>query len=140
MKITWKHVRSYEEAKDYFEIPYLHEWDNCPFYWGIVAGAKFGGSKRKSDPSDGNARSGPSYPHWIEGCLQHGGRLYFGRVGDKGEYELDQIEAFLIARYPSKMNKRISVAPNIQHIDHDGDVPQSILNRGKSAADCQGEQ
>ena len=132
MKITWKRVCSYEEAKDFFEIIYLHEWDGSPFYWGIVDGAKFGGTKRKGDPNDRNGRYGPSYAHWIEGCLQHGARLYIGQVENKGEYSLDQIEAFLIARYPSKMNKRKRTVLTIQEIGHYDDVPQSVLYGGRS--------
>lgn len=130
MKITWKRVTSYEEAKDFFDIIYLHEWDGKPFYWGIVDRAKFGGRKRNFD--DRNPRYGESYAHWIEGCLQHGARLYIGEVEDRGEYSLDQIEAFLMSRYPSKMNKRKRTVLTLREISHFGDVPQSILNGGKS--------
>lgn len=131
MKITWNRVTSYEEAKDFFDVIYLHEWDGNPFYWGIVDRAKFGGRKRNSH--DRNPRYGESYAHWIEGCLQHGGRLYFGLVEDRGEYSLEQIEAFLMSRYPPKMNKRKRSVLTLREISHYRDVPQSILNGGKSA-------
>ncbi len=129
MKITWKRVSSYEEAKDFFEIIYLHEWDGHPFYWGIVDRAKFGGTKRNSN--DRNGRYNPGYRHWIEGCLQHGGRLYIGTLEEKGKISLHQIEQYLIAQYPSKMNKRTGTGSNIERICHDGDIPLSILRGGK---------
>ena len=75
-------------------------------------------------------RYNPGYKHWIEGCLQHGGSLYIGRVKNPGDLTLDQVEAFLIARYPSKMNKRELGALRIDPIEHEVDVPLSILAPG----------
>ena len=126
LRINWQRVNSYEEAKNFFAVVYLHEWDGQPFYWGKVEESVFGGNPRNVSGRRRNGRYNPGYRHWIEGCLQHGARLYFGEVVEREDYSLDQIEAFLITRYPSKMNKQELIVLSIQHIDHDGDVPLSI--------------
>ena len=49
MKINWIRCRSYDEARDYSRVIYLHEWDGKPFYWGKAHNSFFGGHKGKQD-------------------------------------------------------------------------------------------
>jgi hypothetical protein len=49
MKITWVCCRSYDEARDYPRIIYLHEWNGKPFYWGKADKSFFGGHMREKD-------------------------------------------------------------------------------------------
>ena len=80
MKITWKHCRSYDEAKDFSRIIYLHQWNGEPFYWGKAHNSFFGGHKRKKDGLHVSGRYNAGYRHWIEGCLRHGGQLFVGQL------------------------------------------------------------
>lgn len=93
MRITWTRCKSYDSAKDSIGVVYLHEWNGCPFYWGIADTTVFGGNARNVDRERRNPRYGRSYRHWIEGVLRHGGRLYVGRVDDLGTYSLKDVEA-----------------------------------------------
>ena len=131
MNIRWKHVNSYEEAKNFFQEIYLHEWDGKPFYWGKVDGSVFGGTPRNIGNRKRNARYNPGYKHWIEGCLQHGGRLYIGQIEDMGDYSHDQIEAYLIAQFPSTMNRRTKPTSRILPIHQCGDLPLSLSRDNK---------
>ena len=119
-------MNSYEEAKDYFDIIYLHEWNGRPFYWGKVDKSKFGGASKFVGDRRLNARYNPGYKHWIEGCLRHGACLYIGQIEERGEYSLDEIEGFLIAKYPSEMNRRVRAPLTLQQVDHEGEVPISV--------------
>ena len=131
MKIQWQLVKSYDEAKDFFQVVYLHEWHGRPFYWGKVDESVFGGTPRNLGGRRRNGRYNPGYKHWIEGCLRHGARLYIGQLEDEGNFTLDQIEDFLIAKYPSEMNARVGVPIPIMEVNHDGDVPLSILGAAR---------
>lgn len=115
MKITWVRCLTYEGAKTYSRVIYLHEWDGSPFYWGIADGCKF------------DKRYGPSYSHWVEGSLQHGGRLYIGQVTNLNGNSLESVEYALINRFGSSQNKRTKETPlDAESFVHDGDVPASI--------------
>jgi len=48
--------RSYDEARDYSRVIYLHEWDGNPFYWGKAHNSFFGGHKRKRDGLEASGR------------------------------------------------------------------------------------
>ena len=124
MEIEWKLCRTYNEAKDYKEIIYLHEWSAKPFYWGVANKAKFGGNRQKIENGYLNPRYGSSYKHWIEACIRHGGNLYIGVIKDTNGHDLENIEKQLIHDFPSEMNEP-EETQNIT-IEHLGDVPLSI--------------
>lgn len=111
MKITWKRCLTYASAKNSRGVIYLHEWNGKPFYWGLAE--KF------------HVRYGASYSHWIEGCLQHGGRLYVGKPTGLGTFSLEDVEYALIGKYGSDENRKRKKAKTIEII-HTGNVPESI--------------
>ncbi len=124
MEIEWIQCRTYDEAKDYTKIIYLHEWSDKPFYWGIVDKSKFGGNRQKIKNGYLNPRYGSSYKHWIEGCIQHGAKLYIGKIKNTKVFELKDIEKQLIHDFPSEMGQQAE-SKNIM-IEHIGDVPLSF--------------
>jgi len=126
MKITWVRCESYEAARDYSRIIYLHEWDGKPFYWGKAHNSFFGGHKRKRDGLQASGRYNAGYRHWIEGCLRHGARLYVGKLDDEALQCVDELEKFLIHRYGSEMNSRMEPPAQRLLIQHEGDIPLSI--------------
>lgn len=126
MKITWIRCRSYDEARDFCRIIYLHEWNGKPFYWGKASNSFFGGHMRKKDGFKASGRYNAGYRHWIEGCLRHGGALYIGRPDDEAITHIDEIENYLIRTYGQEMNTRVaSPIPDLA-IQHEGDIPLSI--------------
>ena len=130
MEISWIRCHSYDDAKEYKQVLYLHEWEGIPFYWGKAEVTKFGGNSREIDGRKWNARYNPGYKHWIEGCLRHGGRLYVGQIRDRGEYSFKDIERHLINKYGSEMNARHQlITRQVEHVVHTGDVPTSISSR-----------
>ena len=124
VKIDWKLCRTYDDAKDYQQVIYLHEWSGKPFYWGVANKSKFGGNRQKIENGHLNPRYGSSYKHWIEGCLRHGAILYIGLIDKSSGIELENIEKQLIHDFPSEMND-IEKSQNII-IEHLGDVPLSV--------------
>lgn len=128
MKITWMRCDSYEEARDYSRIIYLHEWNGKPFYWGKAHNSFFGGSKRKRDGLYISGRYNPGYKHWIEGCLKHGGRLYIGLLDKEALSQIDKVERFLIGTYESQMNSKVTRPVPSLNIEHKGEIPASITN------------
>jgi hypothetical protein len=130
MKIIWKRCKCYEEARDYSRIIYLHEWNGKPFYWGKAHNSFFGGHKRKRGDLHASGRYNAGYRHWIEGCLQHGGRLYVGQLDDEALPQLDAIENYLIHTYGHRMNTKVEKPVHELNIEHAGDVPASIRNLG----------
>jgi len=129
MKITWVQCKSYEEAKNFCDIIYLHQWNDKPFYWGICDNSVFGGNPRTIDDRRRNPRYGPSYRHWIEGCLRHGGTLYIGKPTERESYSLEDIELSLIAQFPSEMNPEVNARIIVQDIEHTGDIPVCIRSK-----------
>ena len=126
MEIHWIRCKCYEDAKNYCDVVYLHEWNNKPFYWGICNISVFGGNTRMLDGRKRNPRYGVSYRHWIEGCLRHGGQLYIGIPSERIDYDLTDIELTLIALYPSEMNVDENARVIVHDIKHSGDIPSSI--------------
>lgn len=128
MIIRWKECKSYDEAKNYRGIVYLHEWYGDPFYWGLADTTKFGGNRQKID-EDGhlNPRYGSSYKHWIEGCLRHGAKLYIGEPDGIGTKTLLEIEKQLIHDFPSELNA-CEETQNIL-IEHRDEKPLSVLQK-----------
>ena len=128
MKITWTRCNSYEEAKDYCRIIYLHEWNGKPFYWGKAHNSFFGGHKRKRGDLHASGRYNAGYRHWIEGCLQHGGRLYVGQLDEEALAQVDAVENHLIHTYGYQINTKVEAPAQKLNIQHLGDVPPSITN------------
>jgi hypothetical protein len=128
MKVNWIRCRSYEQARDYSRIIYLHEWDGKPFYWGKAHKSFFGGHKRRRDELEASGRYNAGYRHWIEGCLRHGGRLYIGKLDEEALSCVDEVENFLIHTYGHEMNNKVAAPIRQLQIEHEGDVPQSIAS------------
>jgi len=140
MKITWVQCKSYEEAKNFCDIIYLHQWNGKPFYWGICDNSVFGGNPRTINGRRRNPRYGPSYRHWIEGCLRHGGTLHIGKPTERENYNLEDIELSLIAQFPSEMNPEVNARIIVQDIKHSGDIPVCIkLRNGQQVNQGDGE-
>lgn len=129
MQITWKQCSTYAEARDYSRILYLHEWCDVPFYWGKAHKSHFGGHKRKIGGLEVSGRYNSGYRHWIEGCLQHGAKLYIGTPDAEALQRLDEVENFLIYTYGSKMNTKKHTPRRQLDIRHLGEVPLSVSNQ-----------
>ena len=130
IRIRWKRGHTYDDAKNYIGIIYLHEWNGSPFYWGICDGSVFGGNARQIDGKRCNPRYGSSYRHWIEGCLRHGGSLYVRVPQDLDGKSLQEIESVLIVKYPAIMNSSSKTIPVRHKMMHEGDVPECIRKNG----------
>ena len=127
MKIKWTPCRSYEDARDYSRIIYLHEWHGKPFYWGKAHNSFFGGGKRTRDGLEASGRYNSGYRHWIEGCLQHGARLYIGQLDAEALGCIEEVENYLIHTYGHVLNAKVASAQRRLRMDHEGDVPLSIV-------------
>ena len=125
MTITWKQCITYEQARDYTGIIYLHEWFDRPFYWGKAHKSFFGGHMRTHEESRMSGRYNAGYRHWIEGCLQHGAKLYIGVLDAEALTAIDAVENLLIDRYPTTMNTRKQTPANFDLV-HMGDIPATI--------------
>jgi hypothetical protein len=128
MEIVWKHCRSYEEAKGYSRIIYLHQWNDRPFYWGKAHNSFFGGHKRKHGDLHASGRYNSGYRHWIEGCLRHGGQLYIGVLDEEALENINEVENYLISVYGHEMNSKVSKPKRKLIIEHRGEIPASIVN------------
>ncbi|KJV32785.1 hypothetical protein VI06_04985 [Aquitalea magnusonii] len=128
MKIEWKLCSTYDEAKDYSRIIYLHAWDDKPFYWGKAHNSFFGGHKRKIDGLEASGRYNAGYRHWIEGCLRHGAKLYVGQLDADALKCMDEVENYLIYTYGHIMNTKVTVPVRKLAISHTGDVPPFIVS------------
>ena len=129
MKITWVRCESYEAARDHSRIIYLHEWAGKPFYWGKAHNSFFGGHMRMRDGLKASGRYNAGYRHWIEGCLQHGGRLYVGQLDEEALRCLDELENYLIHTYGHELNTKVAPPRRQLHVEHEGDIPASIASR-----------
>lgn len=127
MKINWIQCSSYEEAKDYARVIYLHAWNDKPFYWGKAHNSFFGGHKRKKEGLCASGRYNTGYRHWIEGFLRHGAKLYIGKLDDEALEVIDEVENYLILTYGHEMNTRVFNSPRKIEIEHNGDVPPFII-------------
>jgi len=129
MKIDWLRCQDYDAAKNYSRIIYLHEWHEKPFYWGKADNSFFGGHKRKYDGLHPSGRYNSGYRHWIGGCLQHGAKLYIGRLDAEARTCIDEVENHLIRTYRHQMNTKVSIPLRQLNIEHIGDVPASVAKR-----------
>ena len=125
MTINWKHCLTYEDARNYTGIIYLHEWDDKPFYWGKAHKSYFGGHMRTYNEGKISGRYNVGYRHWIEGCLRHGAKLYIGILDEEALSAITAVENYLIAMYPSEMNTK-KLQPIPLTITHKGDLPASM--------------
>lgn len=125
MRIDWKKCSTYEDARDYSGIIYLHEWNGRPFYWGKAHKSYFGGHMRTYNEGKISGRYNAGYRHWIEGCLRHGAKLYIGVLSEEAFNSISDVENYLIATYPSEMNSR-KIKPLDLIILHEGNVPVCI--------------
>lgn len=121
MKITWEKCESYEKAKGHSGAIYLHEWSGQPFYWGKVGvGSCF------------EKRYNLSYKHWIEGCLRHGACLFIGKLDEEARKHIDDLEKYLICKYPSVMNKRMAKPKTQIKFEHKGNIPYTISSQDRT--------
>lgn len=127
MQINWVLCESYNEAKDYSRVIYLHSWGDEPFYWGKAHNSFFGGHKRKRDGLHASGRYNSGYRHWIEGCLRHGAKLYVGVLDDIALSCIDEVENYLIHTYGHVMNTKVSEPGRELGIEHLGEVPEFIV-------------
>lgn len=132
MQINWKFCSTYADAKDYSGIIYLHEWDGKPFYWGKAHKSHFGGHKRKIGGLHASGRYNSGYRHWIEGCLQHGAKLYVGKLDDKDLSRIDEVENYLIHTYGSMMPQKKHAPRRNLDLEHKGYVPIVLLASNES--------
>ena len=129
IRIRWTRCRTYDDAKDFRGVVYLHEWNGSPFYWGKCDESVFGGNARRIDGKKRNPRYGRAYRHWIEGCLRNGGALYVGVPQHSDGKRLSEIESALDAMYPATMNDPSKRSAVPQEMSHEGDVPICIQKR-----------
>lgn len=123
MQVKWSQCQNYDEAKNYWGVVYLHERDGKPFYWGMADKSFFGGHKREHDGLHASGRYNSGYRHWIEGCLRYGAKLYIGKPEGEVRAKVAEIEIYLIDRYPSVMNDRVTPPAEPLTIRHIGAVP-----------------
>lgn len=128
MLIDWIRCDSYDDAKNYSHVLYLHEWHEKPFYWGKADNSFFGGHKRKYDGLHATGRYNSGYRHWIEGCLRHGAKLYIGRLDNMARTRIDDLENYLIATFGHVMNTKVDTVAADLVVEHIGSVPGSIRN------------
>lgn len=78
--VLWERVNSHEIAQSKTEAVYIFDWHDSPYYIGMLGKAKFGGNRQRIQGTNKylNPRYGSSYRHLVEGCLEHGAKLYFG--------------------------------------------------------------
>jgi hypothetical protein len=125
VKITWGQFSSYDEAKNKTKCVYIHEWKGKAYYIGICQSSVFGGSRRKINGKTKNPRYAISYRHWIDGCLEHGGKLYIGKISTRRNIDLKRIEQTLITQL--KPYRQPLAKQNEEFIlNHVGTIPLCI--------------
>ena len=133
MEISWQRCDTYAEARNATGIIYLHEWDDKPFYWGKAHRSFFGGHRRRIGDLLASGRYNSGYRHWIEGCLQHGAKLFIGTPSPDALARIDEVENFLIHTYGHVMNTRVKEPPENLQIEHRGEAPACLSATSKSA-------
>lgn len=127
LKIHWTKCLSYDEAKNFHGVVYVHVWNQKPFYWGKAHHSIFGGNPRKNDEgAKMNPRYNAGYRHWIEGCLRNGGELYVGKLDNQNLDSIDEVENYLIEKFGTEMTQRSAPIKNELNLSHTGDVPVFI--------------
>jgi hypothetical protein len=122
---------NYDSARNFSRVIYLHEWNARAFYWGKAHNSFFGGPKRKIGDLHASGRYAPGYRHWIEGCLQHGGKLYIGQLERTDVELINEIEQQLIQEYGHVMNSKKKEVTSGIVINHAGDIPDCIAFQNK---------
>jgi len=128
--LRWHLCNTYDEAKDFFRIVYLHERDDKPYYIGIARNSFFGGNKRSIGENHASGRYNSGYRHWIEGCLlSRGTRLYIAEIVSGDSDRLAEVENYLIKQInPVANRRRLEVLHDLE-IAHTGRIPASLLGR-----------
>jgi len=104
--IRWKRYRTYKGAQNRHGVIYLFEGKGRPYYWGKADRSYFGGRKRPLGEKEVCGRYGPSYDHLVTAFLMLGGRLYIGEPTLPEPVTLDDLEDFLIAKFPPEIPAR----------------------------------
>ena len=130
IKIQWFECFSYDDAKDFHSCVYIHEWDGNAYYVGMIGKSVFGGPRRKLEDGEmRNPRYGPSYSHWIDGCLEHGARLFVGISTDMKAIRLIKtVENELIGMLNPIKNKATNNSSVRLVLKHSGKVPSCLYN------------
>ena len=119
--VSWVRCESYEEAREHRSCVYVHEWFGEAYYIGKIGKVTwFGG------------RYNTSYRHWIDGCLEHGARLYVGRLAAEHEDLIDVIEYMLLGVMNPPKNVRKTLRSNDVTLLHVGQVPAQLQERHDS--------
>ena len=121
--IEWKECFSYEDARDFYSCVYIHEWDGRAYYIGKVGVSVFGGNQRDVGGRRRAPRYGSSYRHWIDGCLEHGARLF---IGIPPQQDIDDAENKLIALLQPVKNRDGGYDNPWITLNHVGDVPEYL--------------
>ncbi|WP_071182565.1 hypothetical protein [Acidithiobacillus ferrivorans] len=134
--IRWTLCRSYDDARDFTGVLYLHERDGQPLFWGKADKSAFGGNPRIIQGLKFSGRYPESYRHWVDACLSLGDRLYIGEiVGNESEDEQSQLKIaeickFLLMAYPAMYNKPQESATYFD-LRHTGYVPEVLAEKAK---------
>lgn len=113
--IKWKRYNSYDEASsDTSKGIYIHDWQGKPYYVGMLSGSTFG------------TRYISAYRHWIDGCIEHGARLFIGSVVQTDVEYIESIETIVI-QLLNPLKNRIRKLPQAKlHLIHEGQVPEYL--------------
>ena len=113
--MIWKKYCSYEDVREVRACVYLHAWAGRAYYVGKLGRSWFGG------------RYGPSYRHWIDGCLEHGAELYVATLPDDNDRSvLDAVESALIDKLRPLKNIRKPGIESDLYLHHVGDIPEQL--------------
>ncbi|MEY2335099.1 hypothetical protein AAE485_14990 (plasmid) [Acidithiobacillus ferriphilus] len=136
MHIRWTLCRSYDDARDFTGVIYLHERDGKPLFWGKAEKSAFGGHSRIIDGLKFSVRYPESYRHWIDACLAQGDRLYIGEIvgteigNEENHLKIAEICKFLLMAYPAAYNKPQESATYFD-LRHTGYVPEILAGKVK---------
>lgn len=125
--LKWNLCETYDSAKDFTKIIYLHESRGKPFYWGIARNSFFGGHTRTINGFRASGRYNSGYRHWIEGCLASGAKLYIAEIVSGNNEFIAEVETKLINTHRTEANKRVLECVHDIIIEHTGSVPTCCL-------------
>jgi hypothetical protein len=114
--VNWNQYNAVKEALNQTKGIYIHDWDKKPYYIGKL-GTTF------------KVRYSPGYRHWVEGCLEHGARLFIGVVETGGSISdeiLENVERILIKQLRPMKNITQKNPYLILNLFHKGIVPEYL--------------
>lgn len=111
--IEWKQYTSWVEASsDLNKGLYIHDWSPTKAYYvGKLQRATFG------------RRYNKGYSHWIDGCIEHGARLFIGSVNQADSKYIESIESTIIQFLKPIKNHMRKLPKDKLHVTHKGQVP-----------------